>query len=182
MLFFVGMRFKRAGERQRRQQRAPGRDTGRGSFAAEEETFSKMANFILPNHIDTDIATLSKEACEWFVTATESSRRALVSRVTSCWSTFVGPLLAKVHFWPRYKLIQPLSFCFPKYFAGEGGGVVFLRTVVEFCTNVERQKRSSPHIVPLLTRPHQWYDPHLFALELLQVHLMIEMFLMFLIF
>ena len=37
-----------------------------------------MANFILPNHIDTDIATLSKEACEWFVSATESSQRALV--------------------------------------------------------------------------------------------------------
>ena len=83
MLFFVGMRFKRAGEQQRRRRTAgsgSGRGSGRGMrpTPSEEKMFSKLANFILPNHIDTDIATLSKEACEWFVSATESSQRALV--------------------------------------------------------------------------------------------------------
>ena len=83
MLFFVGMRFKRAGEQQRRRRTAgsgSGSGSGRGMRASpsEEIMFSKLANFILPNHIDTDIATLSKEACEWFVSATESSQRALV--------------------------------------------------------------------------------------------------------
>jgi hypothetical protein len=83
MLFFVGMRFKRAGEQQRRRRTAgsgSGSGSGRGMRASpsEEKMFSKLANFILPNHIDTDIATLSKEACEWFVSATESSQRALV--------------------------------------------------------------------------------------------------------
>jgi len=79
MLFFVGMRFKRAGEQQRRRQtRTSGSGRGMRSTPSEEKMFSKMANFILPNRIDTDIATLSKEACEWFVSATESSQRALV--------------------------------------------------------------------------------------------------------
>jgi hypothetical protein len=82
MLFFVGMRFKRAGELQKQQKRTSGSGSGSGrgmrSTPSEEKMFSNMANFILPNRIDTDIATLSKEACEWFVSATESSQRALV--------------------------------------------------------------------------------------------------------